>query len=471
MSLGLKFLIATVVACMTALAFVPPARMPRVREGLVARQRANSSQQRVNSSPRRAEQTRGTDDRRVIPESPTPALPAAGGTFKDPAFGTVIMRVTDERDGKLNGTFYPHWPTFNADSTRLLVKRYDTGDAIYSFDPAAFKLGESRPLPRLPDNGVLITEGAMWSTTDPDTLYGATFNGPYIWALNVKAGRYTLVKDLKREAGFKAGDYLWQMSMSADCDAFAFTHKDASYKTLGYGVYRRSTDSLLLNETNPDVNEVRLDKSGRYLIAYLDRVDEKGNDTYVHDLRTGRATGLKPGAPDYSLSHGDVGTGFLIGWDNDENRFLRRELSDPRPFVTVLSMGRDWLNQHVSLLARDESWALLSFYSYRGNGGTGPGLFHDELVLVKTDGSGQFRRLLQHRSKANDYWQIPRANLSYDGRFVAFSSNWGGSSRVDLFVAKIDPPLGAGRSPSSPPTPATPARTRPQQRPRRVNSN
>src|SRR5947199_4888305 len=139
---------------MTALAFVPSARLPRVSEGLAAQQRANSGRQPTNSNPQRAGQTRGADDRRVIPESSPPALPPAGGTFKDAAFGTEIMRVTDERDGKLNGTFYPHWPTFNADSTRLLVKRYETGDAIYSFDPVAFKLGGSRPLPRLPDNGV-----------------------------------------------------------------------------------------------------------------------------------------------------------------------------------------------------------------------------------------------------------------------------------------------------------------------------
>ncbi|PYS97476.1 MAG: hypothetical protein DMF65_11725 [Acidobacteria bacterium] len=460
MSLGLKLRVSAIVACMAAAALVPSARAPRVRDSLAAPQRATST-------PARAAQSRVADERRVIPDTPPPKLPAAGGTFKDPAFGAEIMRVTDERDGKLNGTFYPHWPTFNADSTRLLVKRYETGDATYSFDPAAFRLGESRPLPRLPDNGVLITEGAIWSTTDPDTLYGATFNGPYLWALNVASGRYTLVKDLKREPGFKASDYLWQMSMSADCDAFAFTHKNASYKTVGYGVYRRSTDSLLLNEVSADVDEVRLDKSGHYLIAYLTHPDAKGYDLYVHDLRAGRVTRLRPTAPDYSLSHGDVGTGFLVGWDNDENRFLRRELSDPHPFVTVLSMGGDWMNQHVSMLARDESWALVSFYSYGGGGGLGPGLFHNELVLVRTDGSGRFRRLLQHRSKANDYWQTPRANLSYDGRFVAFSSNWGGSPRVDLFVAKIDPPLGTSARPS----PAQPSRTRPQQRPRRVNSN
>jgi hypothetical protein len=66
---------------------------------------------------------------------------------------------------------------------------------------------------------------------------------------------------------------------------------------------------------------------------------------------------------------------------------------------------------------------------------------------------------------AKDYWQTPRGNLSYDGRFAAFSSNWGGTNRVDLFVAKIDPPLGAG----SPQQGAPPADAGPRRRPRRVS--
>ena len=436
----------------TALALLAPGCAPRPAPASAAAQTPRA----------RASKPDDGNDRRVLPEPALPALPAAGGTFRDPVFGTEVMRVTDARDGKLNGTFYPHWPTLNADSTRLLVKRHETGDAVYSFDPVNFKLGASRVIPRLPDNGVLITEGAIWSPVDPDTLYGPTFNGPYLWALDVSNNSYKLVKDFRRARGFSPKDYLWQMSMSADGDTFAFTHKNGSYKTIGYGVYRRSTDTVLLLESSADVDEVRLDKSGRYLIAYLARPDTRGKDLYVHDLSKRTAVGLGPTAPDFSLSHGDVGSGFLLGWDNDENRFLRRELSDPRPFVNVLGMGADWLNQHVSLLARDERWALLSFYSFRGAGGTGPGLFHDELVLVRTDGSGRFRRLLQHRSKAQDYWETPRANLSYDGRFVAFSSNWGGSKRVDLFIARLDPPLGQDA-----PTPATPAR----QRPRRAGSN
>ena len=164
----------------------------------------------------RAQTSNPQTSRTVFPEPALPALPSAGGTLRDPVFGTEVMRVTDERDGALNGNFYPQWPTFNADSTRLLVRRYYPGDAIYSFDPVGFRLGESFVLPRLPDNGTTINEGAIWSSTDPDTLYVLGWTGPKLWSFNARTRQYKLVHDFSRDASFSPGDYLWQMSMSAD---------------------------------------------------------------------------------------------------------------------------------------------------------------------------------------------------------------------------------------------------------------
>src|SRR2546425_7880132 len=62
--------------------------------------------------------------REVIPEPPLPRLPRAGGKFIDPAFGTEIMRATDERDDPVGlSTYYSHWPTINRDNTYILVKK------------------------------------------------------------------------------------------------------------------------------------------------------------------------------------------------------------------------------------------------------------------------------------------------------------------------------------------------------------
>src|SRR5262245_55512282 len=78
-------------------------------------------------------------DRRVYAEPPAPALPRAGGTFVDPTFGTTIMRVTDDTDGKSCHNYYSYWPTFNLDSTRFFVA-CDNMPRLYRFDPNSFQI-------------------------------------------------------------------------------------------------------------------------------------------------------------------------------------------------------------------------------------------------------------------------------------------------------------------------------------------
>lgn len=376
------------------------------------------------------------NDRRVYRRPAPPRLPRAGGKFRDPTFGTEIMRVTDEADGPANGTFYAYWPTFNATNTRLLVRRARTGDAIYDFDPVGFTLGRRAVVPPLPDRSALVLEGAIWSTTDPDILYAAGWKGPRLWAFNATSQNYRLVKDFSRLPGFSAGDFLWQMSMSADGDVFGFTQKNAQYQPIGYVVWRRSTDEILAHVKSRSEDEVRIDKSGRYLTIPLKQADAQGRDFFVRDLRTRVITGLTAGAPDHSPGHGDVGTGTLVAWDNDGNRLLLRELSNPKQWRSILELGKNWNNLHLSMLADDERWALVSFYSWQRD--YGAGLFNDEILLVSTDGSGRVRRIAHHQSLAKEYGEIPRANISKDGKFVAFSSNWGGRKQVDLFIVRIE---------------------------------
>src|SRR3984893_4117969 len=91
-------------------------------------------------------------DRRVLSEGPSPALPRAGGTFVDPAFGTTIMRVTDESDGKQCNNFYSYWPTFNLNSTRFFIA-CDTSPKLYRLDPNGFKISRKEPLFDRPPEG------------------------------------------------------------------------------------------------------------------------------------------------------------------------------------------------------------------------------------------------------------------------------------------------------------------------------
>ncbi|MFN2454913.1 MAG: hypothetical protein ABR577_11900 [Pyrinomonadaceae bacterium] len=407
----------------------------------------------------------GKTDRRIYAEAALPALPKAGGKLMDAAFGTELMRVTDEADGTSNGTFYSYWPTFNATSTRLLAKR-GLGDAIYDFDPVNFTLGAKQLLPTLPDGKTLITEGAIWSTTDADVLYGMAFGSAKVWQYNAATHVFAQLGDLSATLG--AGHTLWQMSMSDNGDVFAFTHKNEAGQVVGYVVYQRSTNRVLVNVANADANEVRIDKTGRFLTVTLNRADAQGKPYYIHDLQSGVVTGLTDGEPDYAPGHSDVGAGIVVGWDRWQNRVLARDLSNAHAFRQVLAMGNDWTqNTHYSMLGGGDQWVLVEFY----DGGTAPGLFHRELVMVKTDGSQQLQRIVHHRSVMKDYWDQPRANMSRDNRFVAFTSNWGGTSRQDLFIARVNfnpslqatPPSRAQRGRRSAP--------RVLRRPRRADSN
>jgi hypothetical protein len=369
-------------------------------------------------------------DRRVYNESSPPALPRAGGTFVDPTFGTTIMRVTDEGDGKSCNNFYSYWQTFNLDSTLFFIA-CDTNPWLYRFDPNGFKiLGKQALFDRPPPGaGYLSSEDAIWSGSSANVLYGYT--GLKLYSYDVSTRTYTLVKDFSAE--LRAG-YLGQMSKSLDDNVFAFTKKDGNYKPLGYLVWRRDQNRIVRNANLGDFDEVQVDKSGRYVTvkAKFDRTV----DVQVIDLQTGNFENLTDPAPDFSPGHSDNGRQIVVGYDNWNNQFTVRKLSAPHHFQTVIGFGNDWSQaNHVSMLADNEAWCVISNYT-AGDAPVGP--FRNEILQASTDGTQKVRRLAHHHSVYRDYWDTPRADISRDGRFIAFTSNWG-TSRRDVFIIKVPP--------------------------------
>jgi len=379
-------------------------------------------------------------DRKVHPEPPLPPLPAAGGTFVDPTFRTTIMRLTDEADGPNNQVGYSYWPTFNRDSTRAAV---GTGDGqtrtLYRLDPVSFTLLGKQLVPPSP-SGQMQWDDAIWSGTDPDVLFGHTIDGK-LWSYDASAQQYSLVKDF---ATAFPGEYQWQMSKSLDDNVFAFTRREyGTWAVLGYMAWRRATDQILLNESTVAVDEVHVDKTGRWLYIATGAGGPGAIESRVADLLTGQIVAdLTDDAPDQAPGHYDTGRGTIMGDANWINAITFRSLAAPHQFRTMLDLGLDWTQAlHSSMLAEDERWATVSFF---GDGGDG--LFHREIVQVATDGSQKVRRLAHHRSVFAGYYDAPRANASRDGCFVAFTSNWGGSGRWDVFILNL---ARAGAGPAS----------------------
>ncbi len=384
-------------------------------------------------------------DRIVYPEPPPPPLPAAGGTLADPTFGTTILRVTDERDGADNKNAYSYWPSLNCNNSRLFYLSGAGNVAMVAdFDAAAFTVKNKRQLftTSPPGGGWPNAEDAIWSGVDPDVIFCRT--GMRLLALNVRTNAYTVVADLTGKAGAAAN--LQQMSKSPDDQVFGFNIQDANWTRLGCLAWNRRTGDLYTYFGT--VDEVQVDKTGQWLMVMTGQQGQGVVESKVVNLATRQSTDLMDGAPDYSPGHKDCGRGTVYGEDNWINRINGRRLDSPHACQTILDFGTDWsMGKHVGLAADDDSWLLVS--TFVANGLASSGLFKNELVLVSTDGQQRVRRLCHHHSNLlGQYWNSPRADLSHDGQFAVFTSNWGSSTRRDVFVVRI-PPVSA-------PPPVTP---------------
>lgn len=388
----------------------------------------------------------------VYAEPPLQPLPQAGAKITDPVFGTTVLRLTDGSQGGTRcNVSYATIPVFNVNSTRAYVRCDPFAIArFFQFNPTTFSASSGTTIPSPPIN--LKQFWMIWSGTNPDVTYGN--NGAAIYAYNVATQSMTTV--LNAGQILAAGERLnYQMSKSENDDVFADTF-DGSSENIGYVVWRRSDNKVLLKQYE-SADEVEIDKTGRYLI-----VSFTGGSVRVWDLQT-TSTLLNPAPPGYGFVHRGLGHGTAFTWIPGGSGTLGyRALATPT-LITKLLPDSSWSytdqQDHFSMLADNELWALASRYSTTGSGVVKA--FDNEILQVATDGSLRVRRFAHHRSVVQDnYYATPMANISRDGRFVAFTSNWGtATGRVDVYIVQV-PPISSSTPDTTPP--ATPTSLRVQ---------
>ncbi|MGB7157934.1 MAG: hypothetical protein WBD40_07695 [Tepidisphaeraceae bacterium] len=384
-----------------------------------------------------------------VPLPTAPTLPARLGQFTDPAFGTKIIRVTDATDGNHNHVAYSYYSSLNNNNTYLYIRTgsvaASTGEiSLYSFNPTTMTPAYVGPLfaSNPPGGGAPMWEDAKWSTnpSTPNKLF--THRGARIYSYDVATHAYTLIKDFADTPGWNSGDYVFQFSVSEDENIFAFTRRSSTGAVLGYQVWKRDTNTSPVFETEPGLDEVRIDKTGVYLTVKTGAPNPVGiwnvtNSTY--DELTYLGVDDAPG-------HSDQGAGTLVGMGGN-NRINGRDLSTPHTWHNVWTPrpanegGALWQSGHISLTAADDGWAVVSKgESFEGDI-TGP--FLNEIFMVATDGSGRVIRMAHHRSNffnPYDYWDWPMANSSRDGRFIVFTSDWANTGQRDVFILRTPIP-------------------------------
>ena len=379
-------------------------------------------------------------DFEVYPEPSLQPLPQAGAKIVDPVFGTTILRLTDGSQGESRcGVSYSTIPVFNVNSTRAYISCYPNATArFFQFNPTTFVASGKTTIPTPPVN--LSQYWMIWSGTNPDLIYGN--NGTAIYAYNVVSQTIAPVVDATQF--FLAGERLnWQMSKSENDDVFADTF-DGSSENIGYIVWRRSDNKMLLKQYE-SVDEVEIDKTGRYLA-----VSRFNGGTGIWDLQTGTVNNLSAG-----FNHRGLGraTAFTV---MNYGSLGYRSLATPTT-LTKLLPDHTWnfpsQEDHFSMLANDELWGMASRYSPTGSGVVNA--LDNEIVQIATDGSQRVRRLAHHRSVVhnNNYDAQPKANISRDGKFIAFSSNWGNATgRMDVYVGQVPPGSSTTPTDTTPPT-------------------
>lgn len=99
---------------------------------------------------------------------PKTTLPAAGGTFTDPTFGTTIIRVTDATNAASGVDVFSdaHDMQWNCDGTLFLARIMGVGTRLYGFNRSSYALTDHGLM-----NSTTLFDGAQWHPSETGTLF------------------------------------------------------------------------------------------------------------------------------------------------------------------------------------------------------------------------------------------------------------------------------------------------------------
>lgn len=352
--------------------------------------------------------------------------PAAGGTYIDPTFGTVIKRLTnatvtdnDADVGKLPYIVheYSTMSPFNADNSRLLLLH---GSYFALYD------GQGNYLRDLPFD-VSASSQPRWSRSDPDVFYYLYHN--QLKKRNIAAQTSTVVHEFSE---YNSISGLGESDISFDGDHLVLVGDDRDIF-----VYTISTNTKggILNMTGtPGADNVYITPDNNVLVSWYKEGAERYNGIEMYDQDMNFIHQVTRAMGHMDVARDSNGEEVLI-WTNAaspdpmpdcQNGIVKIRLSDNhRTCLLSLPWG-----QAVHISAADNAdWVVVSTYTWSdpNNPDPSPGpweQYQDEILRISLDGS-RVQRLAHHRSRSLDnYYYMPRAASSRDGSRIVFDSNY-----------------------------------------------
>lgn len=374
---------------------------------------------------------------------PEPSLPkpARGQSYVDPVFGSRIIRLTDARADGAAGyvCYYAKLDPFNADESKIIFYRHQVGHWLL-YDVA------SNTYSRLPQIFNPQTDPqSRWHPTDPKRL--RFFQTNKIVELNIETG---LVSILAEFPGYEFITNHDEGNWSRDGNRLAICGRNWPWPTglSEFFVYDFAQGRILSPKvvaTGHNVDWVSISPLGKYFVT-LTEGDQTAQTPAPFqwvglDVYFAETMALRPLSFYWYTDHADMAIDAnsyeVFITDNAEDDYPDRlrhlEKYDLETGAKTDLLGLDWsMTQYVSGRAfNSPGWALITTEVKPELCGKAVA-FQDEIFLLKLDGSGDVRRLAQHRSSRyskcdysyNNYWDQANGVISKSGNWVLFTSNW-----------------------------------------------
>jgi hypothetical protein len=441
-------------------------------------------------------------DRAPRGKGPLPVLAGAGFVFTDPVFGARMLRVTDGalRPAAPNGSYRTpsgtHSNAWSADGRLFYTTSTDGTVVPFAFDAATMRASR---LPSANGDGGLTLQffnEPTFSYVTPGVAY-ATYNGSgsnlrSVDQYDFQSDQYSQLLNLDSLATGMEGTYTGGLGASGgDVERlFAFfggTSQDRHFYLVVFDKLNPSNRLLLdtIASTvdgqptniplNFKIHAAAIDRSGRYVTVYPTGPDlqkpRSAAPAYVWDTLTNTFTAI-PLVAAIAGGHDAYGFGYRVNQDStatswDAAQWQLRSLATP---LATLQLITPVLRPEEEFLADHPSWhnaqpeRLVPFIDANYRYGTTTvewRAWDEEIFAVQTEGAGggaSVWRFAHHRSAvASDvdptwigFWYTPRPNVSPDGRWALFTSNWektlgtdprGDSSsthRQDVFLVELE---------------------------------
>jgi hypothetical protein len=392
----------------------------------------------------------------AVYKPPSLAEPPPRSPFRDPTFGTCLVRVTDRRNdldpddasaGMKNE--YARVGSLNGDGNYILVRSIDA--EWYLYDARSL-----RPLGRLS-----LGAEPRWDAQDPKRIY---YNdGTRLMAYDVGSGQESVVHDFAADFPGQSLAAVWtryEGRPSKDTRYWGLMAEDEEWIPVAFLVYDRLNDQVTVRDMRgvpgitDDVDHVTISPLGTYFVASFDRYCEHGqlgDDAHpcglmVYDRDLGGGRSLLRIIGHYDVALDAQGREVIVYQDIDTDHIAMLELESGQVTpLFAIDFTHTPIGFHFSGLAYDRpGWALVSTYS--GGYPEAHTWMDDQVFAIELRAGGRIARLAHTHSQVDpdqehDYWAEPHASVNHDFTRVLFTSNWGrsGTEQVDMYLIELAP--------------------------------